>query len=478
MKYANEALFLVFALVLVGLFVSSLPYLGRRTLSKANNYWLLALGFGICSFLLFASASTIDPILLAFANIFFFANYFFLFIFCRALNDKPVKKLASFSPLLFLAFGSVFEYLRQFGVFQDRVLFVISFLIFCLIGMLIELFQLSKRERNIQIDFLIVTCFAEIVLGVARVWILLENTAISSSTIYTEPFITTLIRWFSVAFTVLSYISINGFLAEKLARTNAANLEDSNRVAKLLSERDAMIASLLKANKSSSTEALSASIAHELNQPLGASLLNIQFLRTMLESGHLQHEMFASVVNQLEKNTKRSSEIIRSLRTIFVKDSVEQEAIQVREVIDNALRIYQSEFISKNIQIKIDLTGDPVFIFHKGQFLQVLLNLINNSIQILSISNPAQKLISLRAYFKQSQFLLEISDTGPGVSTERKAQLFELFSSDKSSGMGVGLWLCAYIMRNAGGKITYQDAPGGGAQFILSFPMTSEGHIN
>jgi C4-dicarboxylate-specific signal transduction histidine kinase len=146
------------------------------------------------------------------------------------------------------------------------------------------------------------------------------------------------------------------------------------------------------------------------------------------------------------------------------------EVIQVRELVDNALAIYKSELISKNIQIKLDLTGNAVFLFNKGQFLQVLLNLINNAIQALSNSNSAQKLISLHGYEKESQYILEITDNGPGVSKDREPNLFGLLNSDKANGMGVGLWLSAYIMSNAGGKIIYQDATGGGAKFILSFP--------
>ncbi len=471
MIYANEALFLVFVLVLTGLFVSSIPYFGRRTSTNANNYWLIALALNIGAFLFFASAPSINPVLLTFANTFFFAGYFFLFIFCRALNDQPVKKIVIFSPLLFLAFGSVFEYMRQFGVFHDRVLFVISFLILCLIGILYELFQVRKRERYIQIDFLIFTCCAEIVLGVVRIW-LLENTVISPPSLYTEPFLTTMIRWFGVAFTVLSYISINGFLAEKLAQVNAANLQDSARVTKLLSERDLMIASILKANKSSSTEALSASIAHELNQPLGASLLNIQFLKMLHESNKLEPELVGQIVGQLEKDAKRSGDVVQSLRSIFIKDGGVQEVIQVHEIVENALAIYKSELISKNIQIQIDLNEDQVIFCNKGHFLQVLLNLINNAMEALNSSDLANKLISLRGCYHAAQYVLEISDNGFGVSVEKQPHLFGLLSSDKSNGMGVGLWLCAYIMRNAGGKITYQDALGGGATFTLSFPMT------
>lgn len=474
MKYANEVIFLAFTLVLSGIFLSSLPYVGRRTSSNANNYWLIALVLNIVAFLLFASASSIGLVLLTFANTLFFASYFFLFIFFRALNSKPVEKIVTLSPLLFIAFGAVLECLRQFGVFQDRVLFVISFLIFCLIGILYELFQVRKRESYIQIEFLIFTFCTEIVLGVVRVWVLLENTGNSPQSIYTEPFLTTIIRWFGVSLSVLSYISINGFLTEKLAQSNAANLEDSKRVTNLLIERDSMIALLLKANKSSSTEALSASIAHELNQPLSASLLNIQFLKMLHESGKLKPELVGQIVGQLEKDAKRSGEVIQSLRSIFIKDDAVQEAIHVHEVIENALAIYKSDLLSKNIEIQTDFNKDLVIFCHKGQLLQLLLNLINNAIQVLNSSDSANKFISFHGYHQDEQYLLEIRDSGPGVPKEKQAHLFELLSSDKSNGMGIGLWLCAYIMRNAGGKITYQDALGGGATFTLSFPMTRE----
>ncbi len=474
MKYANEVIFLAFTLVLSGIFLSSLPYVGRRTSSNANNYWLIALVLNIVAFLLFASASSIGLVLLTFANTLFFASYFFLFIFFRALNSKPVEKIVTLSPLLFIAFGAVLECLRQFGVFQDRVLFVISFLIFCLIGILYELFQVRKRESYIQIEFLIFTFCTEIVLGVVRVWVLLENTGNSPQSIYTEPFLTTIIRWFGVSLSVLSYISINGFLTEKLAQSNAANLEDSKRVTNLLIERDSMIALLLKANKSSSTEALSASIAHELNQPLSASLLNIQFLKMLHESGKLKPELVGQIVGQLEKDAKRSGEVIQSLRSIFIKDDAVQEAIHVHEVIENALAIYKSDLLSKNIEIQTDFNKDLVIFCHKGQLLQLLLNLINNAIQVLNSSDSANKFISFHGYHQDEQYLLEIRDNGPGVPKEKQAHLFELLSSDKSNGMGIGLWLCAYIMRNAGGKITYQDALGGGATFTLSFPMTRE----
>ena len=122
------------------------------------------------------------------------------------------------------------------------------------------------------------------------------------------------------------------------------------------------------------------------------------------------------------------------------------------------------------IQLEVALAGDAVISCHRGQFLQVLLNLINNAIQALASSDALEKRISLRGYQDPTNYVLEISDTGPGVPVLKQLHLFGLLSSDKSSGMGVGLWLCAHIMNNAGGKISYEDATGGGAKFILSFP--------
>ena len=473
MKYANEALFLVFALVMGGLFISGLPFFGERKSGKVNNYWLLALGLVMVTFLLFATASTVSPILLTFANTCFFASYFFLFIFCRTLNERPTRNLVTFAPILFLAFGFVFEYMREFGVFQDRVLFVISFLIFCLVGMLIELFQFRKRERHIQIDFLIFTCIAEIVLGVTRVWILFENNSISASTIYTEPFATTLIRWFSLSFTILSYISINGFLADRLARFNARSLENTVRVTNLLVERDALIESLMKTNKSAATGALSASIAHELNQPLGASLLNIQFLKMLHEGGRLTPELTSQLLNQLEGDAKRSRNIISSLQAIFTKNTVEYEIILVSDVLSSALGIYKSDLINKGIQVTTKIDQGISVAINKGQFLQVLINLLNNAIQAFSQADAPNKSIQVNCLVQDKNCVVEVIDNGPGISKDKQKRLFELLNTDKSKGIGLGLWLCSQILNNFGGKILFEDAIGGGAKFILTLPLAS-----
>ncbi|WP_216231757.1 sensor histidine kinase [Polynucleobacter sp. MWH-Jannik1A5] len=472
MQYANEALFLVFSLVLAGLFVSSLPYFRGRISSKLNTYWLIALGLNIATFLFFASASTVHPILLTFANTFFLGAYFFLAIFCRALSDKPVKWLVMLSPFILLVFGLAFEYLRWFGTFQGRVLLVILSLMACIVLVLVELISIKWRSARVQVNFLIFTFSAELVLGVLRLWMILFNTSTSVSTLYSEPLISTLVRWFAVGFTVLSYISINGIMAERLIKESDDSREDSIRVSKLLAERDALIANLLKNNKSAAAGALSASIAHELNQPLGASLLNIQFLKMVHESGRLTPELLEQLINQLEKDAKRSGNIIRSLQSVFAKSSADFEEFSVEEVIESALAIYKLDLMDRGITFEKSL-NIPIKIYgHKGQFLQVLLNLINNSIQALSHINAENKTLGINASLQGNFGVVEVFDNGPGISKDHQAHLFNLLVSDKEKGMGLGLWLCSQILDNFHGKISYEDAPGGGAKFILSLPIT------
>jgi signal transduction histidine kinase len=273
----------------------------------------------------------------------------------------------------------------------------------------------------------------------------------------------------------LSYISLRMHLSfAEHGRLNNMNLMLNN----IVEERNSMISSLLRANKSSSTEALSASIAHELNQPLAASLLNVQFLRELVDSNRLTPELAIQLTDQLEKDAKRSSEIVRSLRSIFVKDGGAPEAFLVSELIDSVLTIYKSELISRGIKIKVSADRDLKLCVNKGELMQVLLNLVNNATQALQNSNQIKKEVLLSAYLQGEHCIIEVSDTGPGVPEAMQSGLFELLKGDRTGSMGVGLWLCAHVMANFGGKITYQDAMNGGAKFTLSLPLAPQTAIS
>ena len=473
MNFANETFFLVALIIFGGFFISSIPHLKVKRLLQANYYWLISLGFMTIAFALFSVASFIHPIVLLLANTCFFSAYLYLGVFSYSLNHSVGRIWNYIPPVSILIFALTLNFIRVTGSFYDRVYFVVGLTALCLFWIIYELFCSQKKVKSLQLNYLLVTVIVELILALVRIKLALDGGMLDSVTLYHEPLLSSIVRWVWIGFTVLSYMAIIGYWTEILSSENRDNQEDNLRISNLLGERNSMISTLLKANKSSSTQALSASIAHELNQPLSASLLNIQFLKTLYESDQLNPELIVQTLNQLEVDAKRSGEIIRSLRSIFSKEIGGVEMIQVTEVIENALAIYKSEFISKHIVVNTKLNCDLPILFHRGQLLQVLLNIMNNATQVLNSSSHDEKMILLHSYQDGMQCYIEISDTGPGVPIDRQPYLFELFNSDKDSGMGIGLWLCANIFSNFGGKIAYQDVKGGGAKFILNFPIAS-----
>jgi C4-dicarboxylate-specific signal transduction histidine kinase len=227
----------------------------------------------------------------------------------------------------------------------------------------------------------------------------------------------------------------------------------------------------MKANKTAATGALSASIAHELNQPLGASNLNIQFLKMKLEKGVLNPDLGKEILDSLEQDNQRAATIVQSLRSIFTEGQSSTKKVQLGDLIAKVLEIVRPELKSKNIQVQLKVDEDLLVQVNPSEIEQVILNLANNAAQSLANSGTLQRRIVIETIREEQSVCLSIADNGPGVPTEFKPQLFELLSTTKQTGMGLGLWLCKHIVTRYGGSIHYEDAIGGGAKFEVKLPL-------
>ena len=251
--------------------------------------------------------------------------------------------------------------------------------------------------------------------------------------------------------------------------------EEKLRIEQLLEERESLIANLLRVNKTAATGALSASIAHELNQPLGATNLNIRFLKMKLEKGALNPELGKEVLDSLEADNQRAASIVRSLRSIFTEGEANPEPVQLADSISKVLHIVKPELKSKNIQIQLGVEEDCFVRINQSEIEQVLLNLINNASQALASLSTLQRHITIEANRVDQSIQLSVADNGAGVPIEFKSQLFELLNTTKKTGMGLGLWLCKHIVTRYGGSIHYEDVMGGGARFVVKLPAVVEG---
>jgi signal transduction histidine kinase len=469
MKYANEIFFLVLALVLWGLLYGSRFILSSDKDAQSKKLWLTALTLTASSFTLFALASTISLSLLTLANTAFVASFIYFGLFCRSLNASVPKNVNILVIAFLLCFAVLFEYLRQRGLFVERVGLISLIGVSCFIWELKELRRL-KEIGSTQLRFLVYTIAIELVLTFTRLVALFIDGGFSTPSLYQEGVMSASIRWAWLAISILSYVAVLGYWLEKLSIENIQVASENEKITGLLKEKERLIYGLMKANKTAATGALSASIAHELNQPLGASNLNIQFLKMNLEKGVINPELGKEVLDSLEEDNKRAAAIVKSLRSIFTEVDSNAKEVQLDSLIDRVLDIVKPELKSKNIQIQLQVDDGLLVRVNSSEIEQVILNLLNNAIQALGNSGTLQRRIAINAT-KSEQFIqLSISDNGAGVPIEFKSQLFELLSTTKQTGMGLGLWLCKHIVTRYGGSIRYEDAVGGGARFVVGLP--------
>ena len=470
MKYANEIFFLVFALILWGLLYGSRFLLTFGKPSQSEKLWLIALTLTASSFTFFSLASTISLSLLTLANTCFIANFIYFALFCRSLNRPIPKNAHIFICSGLLAFAVFFEYLRQSGLFVERVGLISLIVASCFIWQLLELRRLKGIEST-QLRFLIYTTVIELSLTIARFAVLYIDGGRSTPNLYQEGVLSSSIRWAWLGISILSYVAVLGYWLEKISIEKAQALQNSSKVIALLREKERLIMGLMKANKTAVTGALSASIAHELNQPLGASNINIQFLKSKLDKGQLNPELGKEVLDDLERDNKRAATIVGSLRSIFTESGIKNEEVKVGQIIDSVLEIVNSDLMAKNIQVNLNVDQTLRVQVKDAEFQQVFLNLINNAVQSISSLGAIKGHIQIEATQNEEKAQISISDNGSGVPKEQQLGLFELLNTTKETGMGLGLWLCKHIITRYEGSIYYKDAVGRGAKFVIELPL-------
>ena len=470
MKYANEIFFLVFALILWGLLYGSRFLLTFGKPSQSEKLWLIALTLTASSFTLFSLASTISLSLLTLANTCFIANFIYFALFCRSLNRLIPKNAHILICLGLFAFAAFFEYLRQSGLFVERVGLISLIVASCFIWQLLELRRLKGIEST-QLRFLIYTTVIELSLTIARFAVLYIDGGRSTPNLYQEGALSSSIRWAWLGISILSYVAVLGYWLEKISIEKAQALQNSSKVIALLREKERLIMGLMKANKTAATGALSASIAHELNQPLGASNINIQFLKSKLDKGQLNPELGKEVLDDLERDNKRAATIVGSLRQIFTESGIKNEDVKVGEIIDSVLEIVNSDLMAKNIQVNLNVDQTLRVQVKDAEFQQVFLNLINNAVQSISSLEAVKGHIQIEATQNEDKAQISISDNGSGVPKEQQLGLFELLNTTKETGMGLGLWLCKHIITRYEGSIYYKDSVGRGAKFVIELPL-------
>jgi len=147
--------------------------------------------------------------------------------------------------------------------------------------------------------------------------------------------------------------------------------------------------------------------------------------------------------------------------------------VDIADLIDLVLTITRPEIAQQNIQVVLKLESALFVTANKGELQQVLLNLVNNAIDALRSLERVDKIITIRSERSSSGVQISISDNGSGIDANVQAHMFELLSTTKGSGMGIGLWLSKHIVMRHGGSIWFESSPGAGTTFFVNLPLVA-----
>ena len=216
---------------------------------------------------------------------------------------------------------------------------------------------------------------------------------------------------------------------------------------------------------------LTASIAHEINQPLGAILSNADAAEMLLDSSPESLDEVRQILEDIRQDDLRASEVIRRLRALLSKRELDLQPVDIHDVIADVLRITRSEGGRRGVVIDTALAaGNPLVLGDKVHLQQVLLNLLLNGMEAMA-GTPDVKKLMVRTQDKDGAVEIAVSDSGPGISADRLSQIFDPFFTTKKDGMGLGLSIARSLMEAHGGRIWADCNSGAGAIFRFTVPL-------
>jgi len=220
---------------------------------------------------------------------------------------------------------------------------------------------------------------------------------------------------------------------------------------------------------------LTASLAHEVNQPIAAAITNANACMRWLAAVKPNVEEARAAATRIVKDGTRAAEIISRIRLLFKKGTAERKLLDINEAIREMVVMLRGEATRYNIFVRTELALDlPDVMGDRVQLQQVLMNLIMNGIEAMKDVEGLRELVIESQRAENEQVLLRINDTGIGLPPQQAEQIFNAFFTTKAQGTGMGLAISRSIVESHGGRIWAAGNPPRGASFYLSLPTKAE----
>lgn len=231
-------------------------------------------------------------------------------------------------------------------------------------------------------------------------------------------------------------------------------------------------ADLVHAARVAALGELTASIAHEVNQPLGAVSANGMAALRWIGRDQPDLGEATAAINRMINEAGRASEIIARTRRLATKGTGDRTRLSPNAVVEESAAITRWQLASLGAELSIVLAPEvPDIVADRVQLQQVLINLLVNAAQAMADAGSSPRRVEVSTRVEPGQIVIEVADTGPGISDEQGEQLFNAFYTTKPDGMGMGLSVAKTIVEAHGGRIAARGNAEGGATFGFTLPV-------
>lgn len=216
---------------------------------------------------------------------------------------------------------------------------------------------------------------------------------------------------------------------------------------------------------------MSASIAHQLNQPLASILANAEAARRMLARSPVDVVELRAICDDIVSADHLAAEVIRRLGGLFKRGERASAPLEFDALVRDTLDLLRTELSMRRVTVEAKLASAPAMVDgDRVQLQQLLLNLILNAAEAMAAMPEPRRRIAVQTEQAQGQVRLVVADQGPGIAEADLPRIFEPFWSSKGTGMGLGLPICRSIVLAHQGRIEASNAPQGGAVFCAILP--------
>ena len=226
-------------------------------------------------------------------------------------------------------------------------------------------------------------------------------------------------------------------------------------------------------NKLMNVEAIIASIAHEVRQPLTAITANAAAALRFFARTPPDFDEINAALSRVVSDSHRASEVLDGIRALFQKVGQAREAVDLNEITREALQLLQGELTDHGVTTRMEFASElPHVQGHRGQLQEIMINLCHNAIEAMATMTDQNRLLRIRTgRYGEKAIAVAVEDSGPGIDPKQLQGIFDAFVTTKAQGMGLGLAICRRIIESHGGQISALSDGKSGALFQFVLPI-------